>query len=471
MIPPAYNARAREAPSKDILRRFAVPARDSHRPMPPAPLFWLVALLLVAATVAALVWPLLRNRGMPSQSGNGTVAEVYRDQKRQLDAELAAGAISYEERDAQLAELAARLGSEIAAEMPREAARSSPRAAYAAALILVAVIPASALLLYAAFGSPDSLRVAAQAGERAPPSHTEIVTMVDKLAVRMKEHPEDPTGWRLLARAQAALGRFPEAVAAFHEAASRSPEDASLLADWADALAMQNKSLAGEPSRLIARALALDPDHPKALSLAASAALERKDYATAIAQWRRLGAQFAPGSDEAKEVDAMIAEAQAAQRGATPTAPLAANALDAGANALDAGANAAGPGANAAAPRAREASPAAAITGRVALDPKLRARVAPSDALFIFARAAAGPRMPLAALRSTAGELPREFRLDDSMAMTPAARLSGAAEVVVEARISKSGNALPAPGDLQGASAPVRPGTGGVSIVINDVVR
>ena len=464
-LTPRYNARARQAPSKDPCAGPPVPALDCPgriASMPPAPLFWLVALLLVAATVAALVWPLLRNRGTPSQSDHSDVADIYRDQRRQLDAELAAGAISRAERDVQLAELAARLGSELAAATPPAAARNSPRTPYVAALILVAVIPASAMLLYAALGSPDSLRVAARSSERAPMSHEQIVAMVDKLAIRMKERPEDPTGWRLLARAQAALGRFPEAVAAFTEAAARSPEDASLLADWADALAMQNQSLAGEPSRLVARALALDPNHPKALSLAASAALERKDYATAIAQWRRLEAQFPLGSEETKEVEAMIAEAQAAQRGAIA---------------------ASGPGtesANAAPQSAREPSPArnivreapaAAITGRVALDPKLRERVAAGDALFIFARATNGPKMPLAALRSTAGELPREFRLDDSMAMTPAARLSRAGEVVVEARISKSGNALAAPGDLQGVSAPVRPGTGNVSIVINDVVR
>src|SRR5581483_3342627 len=93
---------------------------------------------------------------------------------------------------------------------------------------------------------------------RATMSHEQIVAMVEKLAARMKEHPEDPNGWRLLARAYSAMGRYPEAVEAFREAAARSPEDAGLLSDWADALAMQHQSLDGEPSRLVARALALD---------------------------------------------------------------------------------------------------------------------------------------------------------------------------------------------------------------------
>lgn len=430
--------------------------------MPSVPLFWLVALVLVAATVAALVWPLLRSRAArPTEVEDAAATSVYRDQKRQLDDELAAGAITRAERDAQLDELAARLSAELDAAASTAAApptRELPQTPFAAALILVAVIPASALLLYVVFGSPDALRGATQADERAPMSHEQLAAMVDKLAARMKERPEDPKGWQLLARAYSTMGRFKESTAAFAEAAKRSPEDPSLLADWADALAMQNQSLQGEPSRLIARALELDPNHPKALALSASAAFDRKDYATAIAQWRRLKMQFPPGSDEIKDIDATIAEAEAAQRGA----PLASGAPPAPAPASAAAAPGEGAG---------PSVEASAITGRVSLDPKLADRVAPNDALFIFARAVNGPRMPLAVIRATAGELPREFRLDDSMAMAQIARLSGAAEVLVEARISKSGGATPVAGDLRGTSAPVKPGTRGLLIVINDVVR
>lgn len=404
--------------------------------MPFASLFWLVALLLVAATVAALVWPLLRGRNTPLPEDDAAATNVYRDQKRQLDDELAAGAITRAERDAQLDELGARLGAELAVGTA-PAARISPRSSYVAALILVAVIPASALLLYASFGSPGSLRTATPASEAPPMSQEQIVAMVDKLATRMKEHPEDPTGWRLLARAYASMGRFGESVAAFNEAAARAPADAPLLTDWADALAMQNQSLQGEASKLVARALALDPNYPKALALAATAALERKDYGGAIDEWRKLKLEFPPGGEEAKQIDAMIAEADAARNGAMTSASV----------------------------------DASAITGRVSLDPKLRDRVGAGDTLFIFARAVNGPRMPLAVVRTAANELPRDFRLDDSMAMTPAARLSAAGQVIVEARVSKSGSATPVPGDLQGTSAAVKPGAHDVSIAIDDVVR
>ena len=408
--------------------------------MPSSALFWLVAVALVAATVAALVWPLLRARGPRSDaSEDSATTGVYRDQKRQLDAEVAVGAITAEEHDVALRELSGRLAQELQAGEQAAAPASPARSAYVAALVVAAALPVTALALYAAFGNPDAMRVAASADARAPMSHEQIESMVERLAVRMKEKPDDPTGWRLLARAYSAMGRYDDAVAAFTQAAIRGTEDAALLADWADALAMKNQSLQGEPSRLVARALALDPNHPKALALAASGAMDRHDYDAAIAQWKKLKAQFPQDGAEAKEIDAMIAEAGVAKSGASATA----------AGASDA---------------------AAAITGSVSLDPKLRGRATASDTLFIYARAVQGPRMPLAIVRTTAGEWPRAFRLDDSMGMTPAAKLSNANEVVVEARVSKTGNATPSPGDLLGSSAAVKPGARDVLIVINDVV-
>ncbi len=416
--------------------------------MPPAPAFWLVALLMLVATVAALVWPLLRQRsGARVEAEDAATTDLYRDQKRQLDADWAAGAITRDERDRGLDELSSRLGAELA-QQPPPAQAASTRSSFVAALIVAAALPVTALALYAAFGAPDALRGTTTADARAPKSQEEVVAMVESLAVRMKEHPDDPTGWRLLARAYSAMGRYDESIAAFTQAATRGAEDASLLADWADALAMKQQSLEGEPTRLVARALTLDPNHPKALALAASAAFYRNDFDQAIAGWRKLQAQFPPGSDEAKEVGAMIAEAETAKHGASSSAA---------------------PGPNA--PSTDNIAVASAITGTVTLDAKLRERAIAGNTLFIYARAAAGSRMPLAITRTTTGEWPREFRLDDSMAMTPSTKLSSADQVIVEARISNSGNATPAAGDLVGKSGAIKPGSRGVSIVIDDVVR
>jgi cytochrome c-type biogenesis protein CcmH len=125
----------------------------------------------------------------------------------------------------------------------------------------------------------------------------------------------------------------------------------------------------------------------------------------------------------------------------------------------------------AAAPSAPASGAGPGVEGRVEVDPKLASKIAPGDALFIYARDPDGSRMPLAILRGTAADLPKSFALTDAMAMTPANTISRAKTVVVEARLSKSGNATPQPGDLRGASAPVKPGTDKVRIVIDTIVN
>ena len=421
--------------------------------MPIVPLFWIVALLLVAAVLAAIVWPLLRGSAADRAGGEASAAtSVYRDQKRQLEDEYAAGAISAEERDAAVDELATRLSAELE-QAPAQAAKATAaapsRARFIWALALVFVLPATAIVLYAMIGNPEAMR-ASSAPPPGPMSESQVIAMVEKLAAHMKEHPEDATGWKLLGRSYSAMGRFRESADAFREAAARSPADATLLAEWADALGMANgQSLAGEPTRLIQRALAIDANNSKALSLAASAALERNDYASAIESLEKLKPQFPPDSEQAKEIGQVIAQAKAAQAGGAPSAGAA----------------------GAATPTPQADVAAGAITGHVSLDPALAGRVAPGDTLYIFARAVDGPRMPLAAIKASADSLPRDFSLDDSTAMAASARLSTAREVIVEARISKSGLATPSPGDLRGVSAPVTPGTHGVSIVIGEVVR
>jgi cytochrome c-type biogenesis protein CcmH len=111
-----------------------------------------------------------------------------------------------------------------------------------------------------------------------------------------------------------------------------------------------------------------------------------------------------------------------------------------------------------------------ALRGVVALDPKLKEKVSPEDTVFIFARAAEGPPMPLAVLKKKAGDLPVTFVLDDSMAMAPGMTLSKHARVVVGARVSKSGSATPQPGDLQGVSPALANNASGVTLTIDKVV-
>jgi len=445
--------------------------------MTPTPLFWLTALAIVALALAALLWPLLRRHARDDAAPETLTAAtaVYRDQKRQIDADLGAGAIGADEHQAALDELASRLGAEM--ELPGDVASVAPsRAPWVAALALVAIVPVAAVVGYLVLGSPTALSpqptaatgatagAAGAAGGASGASEEQLRAMVESLAQKMAANPADPRGWMLLARSYSTFGRYSEAADAYAKAAERLPApDAQLFADWADVAAMaQGRKLAGAPEALVERALAVDPRNPKALALSGTAKLERGDLPGSLRQWRALRALLPNDSENAREVDTVLAQLEGSG-GRMPAAPAAtAPAATAPANAL-----ASSP---APAPAGSAAASTIAVTGRVELDPKIAGKVGPDDTVFVLARAVEGPRMPLAVQRFRAAELPRAFRLDDSMSMAPGMKLSTTPKVVVEARVSKSGNAITQPGDVRGVSAPLAPGAADVRVVIGDVV-
>ena len=317
-----------------------------------------------------------------------------------------------------------------------------------------------AALGYALTGEPRALDPAARAAapaEGGAVTRDQILAMVERLAERMTREPGDAEGWTMLGRSYLVLEQPREAQAAFERARALRPRDPSVLADLADAVALnQGRVLAGEPQRLIQAALALDPEHRKALALAGSAAFEARDYATAARLWEQLASLEPPGSPLATQARAGVQEArQLAAGGPTAGAPSAASGAGAGA------------GARATQPAA---TVAASVSGTVVLAPSLQAQARAQDTVFVVARAAQGPRMPLAILRAQVKDLPLSFTLDDSQAMAPGAGLSSATQVVVSARVSRSGQAAPQPGDLEGASAAVPVGAKGLRIEIGRVV-
>ncbi|HTL25004.1 MAG TPA: c-type cytochrome biogenesis protein CcmI, partial [Burkholderiales bacterium] len=268
----------------------------------------------------------------------------------------------------------------------------------------------------------------------------EVEAMVERLAERLKTDSANVEGWMLLARSYGAFGRFRESADAYATAVKLRPGDAQLLADYADALGMAlGRKLEGEPEKLVARALEIDPRNLKALALAGTAAFERKDFAAAAKYWERMLPLVPPDSEDARSIRSNLDEALAMAKGGAP--PVTA------------------------------AAPKGGLRGEVKIAPAIAAQAAPTDTVFIFARAAQGPPMPLAVLRKQVRDLPVQFSLDDSMAMAPGANLSGAPQVIVGARVSKSGSPTAQPGDLQGLSAPVANDASGVTIVIDTVVR
>lgn len=436
-------------------------------------IFWISSALLMALALALVLPTLLK--GSPStpardesETARQATLTILRDQMAQLNADLAAGSIDAEQHRASCAEIERRVLEETAAVEASAAVGSrhpvGTRPWITTAVIALA-IPLIATLGYQRLGNPAAID--APSAEAAPAmgdgvTSEQVEVLVKQLAERMKSNPDDLEGWTLLARTYAAMQKFPEAAQAFERATALSPNDASLLADRADVMAvLQGQRAAGEPAKLIARALELDPKNLKALALAGSVAFEAADYDKAISYWKQARELAAPASDFANNLDQGIKDAQVA-KGEPPSnavvqAPAATTATD---SAQPATADAATPAA---------AATGARVSGRVSLSPQLAAKVSPGDTVFIFARAVEGPRMPLAIQRKTVADLPITFTLDDSMAMSPAMKLSNFPRVVVGARISKSGNAMPSPGDLSGQLSDVTVGTEGLQIVIDSV--
>ncbi len=341
---------------------------------------------------------------------------------------------------------------------------------------------------YALTGSPSLLSASSapgaapgQAAGAAPHavSAAQIEEMTERLAARLKEQPQDAQGWAMLGRSYSVLGRNDEAVKAYRTAVEQQGDDAMLLADFADALAMQNnRVLAGEPMKWVRRALEIDPKNVKALALAGTDAFDRKDFAGAVKLWEKLLEYGPSDAGFADQVKSSIAEAR--ERGglgpsaqlppSSPAQPAAATAPRANATQAPAG-----QGANAALPaqatQPAQATLAATVSGTVSLSAALAAKAGPDDTVFIFARPADGSRMPLAVLRKRVRDLPVRFTLDDSMAMSPAAKISGSPRVIVAARISKSGEAMSSPGDLVGQVGPVALGSTGLALEIGGEVK
>jgi cytochrome c-type biogenesis protein CcmH/NrfG len=252
---------------------------------------------------------------------------------------------------------------------------------------------------------------------------------------------------QLVAEAEQARRKrdFRAATAVFARLAQMRQMSADTWADYADAQAsLDGKLSTPQTAGYIDKALELAPLHTKALWLKASLEEETSQFAAAAQTFQKLVAQLPADSGDARLIRAKIAEDQKLAPGNTATA-------------------------GSPAPAAANAGPT--LRGEIVLADALRARVKPGMALFVFAKAVGAPGAPVAVFRTTTGSWPLKFELTNANAMLPGHDLSSAQQVVVEARISQSGQASAQPGDLQGSSAPLAPvGAKALRIVIQKII-
>lgn len=326
---------------------------------------------------------------------------------------------------------------------------------------LAVLVVGTSVLLYGNFdfSLPDSLYkmpAASQSGEspqmvgpRSGPSGEthQKVGGIDVLAERLKQklegNPENAEGWALLARSYVELDRHYDAIPAFERAAKLIRGDAQLLVDYADALGMVNGGrLNDQAAQLIDEARNIDPANVKVKLLAATLAFDKKEYGQAVELWEAILADPSIEAKLAAELSGNVQEARSLQ----------------------------GSGKALLAAYSQKSSKVfdPSLKGTVILDPNIKRKLDGTDTLFIFARAVNGPSMPVAVVRTNAVEFPYSFYLDDAHSVMPGRKLSEAKEVVVVARVSKAGDAIANPGDLEGKSVRVKPGDHHVQVLIDE---
>lgn len=407
--------------------------------------FVIGAAVAVGIVLALLLRPFLRQSAGGQLSQRQLNAAIFRDQLVKLEQDLAEGTLAKDDYTQARAELQRR-----ALEDTREEDATSTLRAPKKTMVAVALaVPIAAVALYLVIGNPGAMLAEGTAAGAHKNQQQDLERMVAALAQKLEKEPDNLQGWAMLARSYKVMGRMMEAELAFERAGAVIDNDAQMLANYADVAATNaGGSLKGKPAQLIAKALKADPEHPMALWLSGTEAMERRDYDRALATWERLMALLTPGSEDARMLQGAIEEVRA--RAGKP------------AKAAAAAAPAPAPAEKAA------ASSLGSVSGTVELAAALKSKAAPGDTVMVIARLP-GSRAPLAVLKARASDLPLKFTLDDSVSMNPQSRLSAVSEVEVEARVSKSGLAQPAAGDLVSASQTVKVGTRGVTLQVAQV--
>ncbi|MBK1645621.1 c-type cytochrome biogenesis protein CcmI [Thiocapsa imhoffii] len=458
-------------------------------------IFWILSAGLIALALVFVALPFFQGRiSEDSIEQDELNFEVFKQRMKELDADLASGILEPDQYASAKRDLERDLLSDVGEGAPAKTGPLTTGGRWMA-LILAVLVPSSAVLIYMEVGRHDViLQVEDMAqgqgrqvfrdvdGQELPP----LEVLVERLAERLREDPSNVDGWLMIGRTYFTMQRPEQARDAIARAYALAPERSDVALAYAEAIAANsNNSLEGQPAELIEQVLVSEPDNISARWLSGMVYYQRGQYTAAATAWQRVLAVMDPASDEASDIQDMIREAQA--RAGTP-APESRDVTPVQSSLTDPNSAAEAALAAAAVPESpssdqtteeREDTRAAvmdagdggSITADVRLADALRESVMPEDVVFVFARAQSGPPMPLAVQRVKVKDLPIQVRLDDSMAMMPEMSLSAFPQVIVGARISKSGLATPQPGDLEGETGPIEHMTSSEVAVTIDRVR
>ena len=402
--------------------------------------FTLLATLVLAVVLAILIRPLRRSRGSISYARQAQNIHYARERLAELEQQLKNAAISATDYEALKLEIESTLASDIDLSQADENTSPAPAGERNTPVIwsLVLILPVLAGAMYYVLGTPGALT--ATTGQQIA-DHMEVEAMISAVEQRLQERPDDAQGWQILARTYYTLGRYQMAANAYLQLLNLTGENADTYAQIADASALAAGGIVtGDPARYVQRALELNPNQPQALWLAGLNAVQLGLPEQARGYWSRLLPMLADAPQQQAELRELIeqtvsieSDVATAETGNTAGVTLAIN---------------------------------------VALDETLRSEVSDNDVVFVIARAEQGPPAPLAVRRLTVQELPAEVSLSDADAMLPQLTLSRFEQVIISARVAKSGNPVAQAGDLQSDSVvTANQRSEPISLIINTKIK
>lgn len=419
--------------------------------------FVLLSLSLLIFVVWLIAPALLGKRKINQDDTDTQNTEIARERLSELELRLAQQEVSQQEFEEIKIEIEKSLLQDVRdGEVKKTIKPKIERNAF----VIIIAIPIMSVSLYLLWGTIDSVDIkgnpmlAAQnlAASKAPNAQQPLGS-VDEMAAlleaKLEKEPNNPNGWYTLGRTYMSLKNYDKAVSVFRRLNKLIANDATVLLALADALTMSKKGrMQGEPFELVKQALKLKPNDLMALWLAGIGYAESGDGKTAVTLWKQLLPLVSKEPRSVYQVESLIVAAEK-KMGLQPSisvTPLPA------------------------VKTVKQAAPAS-IKVTVKLSAELKAKVSANDFVLIYARAATGPKMPLAIVRKQVKDLPLSITLDDSMAMQPTMKMSNFAKVDILARVSKLGQAIPQSGDKLGQVESVSvKGAKPVTVVIDTVL-
>lgn len=430
-------------------------------------MFWIINVILMLIASAFVLPSLLRKHHGVKDVRREQNIFVANEQLNDLELRFEQGEIDSDAYQSTRDEIEQSLFSDVN-EIEADTQQETSRASILSTVLIVMLIPVIAIPVYFKLGNMaftqelDSKQAAQNATRGQIPQNADgtpdIDTMISGLQKKMEENPENAKGWYMLGRSYMVIKRYPEAVTSYEKALALKPNSADIMLSLADSLAMTNNGVVfGRPSELIDRALVMQPNNLTGLWLGGMAARQEGNSLVAIERWTKALAQVSDPSERA-EIKSLISEATG-QLSESQKAQLATSSK---ARAIELKTEVK-PKINV------TSSNKEGITVSISLSEKMLERASPTDFVFVYAKAMSGPPMPLAAAKIQVKDLPTEIVLNDAMAMMPSLKISSFPEVIVGARVSKTGQPIPQNGDLFTEKKSIKLGMS-VNLEINSIV-